>query len=127
MYWSTGSASSRRMANGVPSDAKTVLASGNVMTATLENLEYNTQYCCVAFVTTEENETFYGEVQTFTTDVAPNVIGDLNKDGKTDIADAVTVLNIMAESNYSEAADINGDNKVDIADFVTILNIMAQQ
>ena len=55
------------------------------------------------------------------------IIGDLNHDGKVDIADAVTVLNIMAESNYSEAADVNEDDKVDIADFVTILNIMAGQ
>ena len=53
--------------------------------------------------------------------------GDLNGDGKTDIADAVTVLNIMAASEYQAAADLNGDGKVDIADFVTILNLMAQQ
>ena len=53
--------------------------------------------------------------------------GDLNRDGKTDIADAVSVLNIMAEGGYSEAADINGDKSVDIADFVSILNIMAAQ
>ena len=52
---------------------------------------------------------------------------DLNGDFKVDIADAVSVLNIMAENKYSEAADVNGDNKVDIADFVTILNIMAEQ
>ena len=53
--------------------------------------------------------------------------GDLNGDGKVDIADAVTVLNIMATGGYNAAADVNGDQKVDIADFVTILNIMAQQ
>ena len=53
--------------------------------------------------------------------------GDLNGDGKTDIADAVSVLNIMAEGGYSEAADINGDKSVDIADFVSILNLMAEQ
>ena len=55
------------------------------------------------------------------------VSGDLNGDGKVDIADAVTVLNIMAASEYQAAADLNGDSKVDIADFVTILNLMAQQ
>lgn len=55
------------------------------------------------------------------------VIGDINKDAKVDIADAVSVLNLMAESTYSEDADINNDNKVDIADFVSILNIMAEQ
>ena len=53
--------------------------------------------------------------------------GDLNKDGKVDIADAVTVLNIMAAGNFVAEADLNGDQKVDIADFVTVLNIMAAQ
>ena len=53
--------------------------------------------------------------------------GDLNKDGKVDIADAVTVLNIMASGEYDAEADLNGDQKIDIADFVTVLNIMAAQ
>ena len=53
--------------------------------------------------------------------------GDLNNDGKVDIADAVTVLNIMAASVFKADADLNGDKKIDIADFVTILNIMAAQ
>ena len=37
------------------------------MSANLKGLDYNTTYHYVAFVTTEENETFYGEEQTFTT------------------------------------------------------------
>ena len=53
--------------------------------------------------------------------------GDLNGDGKVDIADAVTVLNIMAAGQYVAEADLNGDQKIDIADFVTVLNIMAAQ
>ena len=53
--------------------------------------------------------------------------GDLNGDGKVDIADAVTILNLMAEGSSDAAADLNGDGKVDIADFVTVLNIMAEQ
>ena len=53
--------------------------------------------------------------------------GDLNGDGKVDIADAVSVLNVMAESTNEQTCDVNGDGRVDIADFVTILNIMAQQ
>jgi len=53
--------------------------------------------------------------------------GDLNKDGKVDIADAVTVLNIMATGDYIAEADLNKDGKIDIADFVTVLNIMAAQ
>ena len=55
------------------------------------------------------------------------ILGDLNGDGKVDIADAVTLLNIMAEGKYDKAADVNNDQKIDIADFVTILNTMAQQ
>ena len=49
------------------------------MTATLEDLEYETEYCCVAFVTTSEDETFYGEPQTFTTSVDPDGIKSLTQ------------------------------------------------
>jgi hypothetical protein len=57
--------------------------------------------------------------------------GDLNDDDKVDIADAVTVLNVMAAiaqgtQDYEEKFDLNKDGKIDIADFVTVLNIMAQ-
>jgi biopolymer transport protein ExbD len=52
--------------------------------------------------------------------------GDLNGDGKVDIADAVSILNVMAEGSNDKAADLNGDGKVDIADFVSVLNIMAE-
>lgn len=54
-----------------------------------------------------------------------NLKGDINGDTKIDIADAVSILNVMAESAYVPEADINHDDKVDIADFVTVLNIMA--
>ena len=53
--------------------------------------------------------------------------GDLNGDGKVDIADAVTVLNEMALDTPNTKCDVNVDGKVDIADFVTILNMMAAQ
>jgi hypothetical protein len=55
------------------------------------------------------------------------LIGDLNDDNRVDIADAVTVLNIMATGEYDASADLNKDQKIDIADFVTVLNIMAKQ
>ena len=60
--------------------------------------------------------------------VAPVVtIGDINGDTKVDIADAVSVLNIMAEGEYTAIADINNDGQIDIADFVSILNLMAEE
>lgn len=56
-----------------------------------------------------------------------NMEGDLNNDGKVDIADGVCVLESMAKNKYEELIDFNDDRKVDIADFVAILEIMAKQ
>ena len=53
--------------------------------------------------------------------------GDLNGDGSVDVADAVTVLKLMAAGSNDPAADVNGDGKVDVADFVMVLKIMAEQ
>jgi len=53
----------------VPADAKTVEASGQVMTAELTGLDYESSYSYVAFMTTTEGQTFYGEVQSFQTGV----------------------------------------------------------
>ena len=50
---------------------------------------------------------------------------DLNDDGRIDIADAVSVLELMASSVYDQAADLNSDGKVDVADFVSVLEYMA--
>ena len=78
MYWKdTSSYSLRRKAASIPSDAVTIQANGNVMTAKLQDLEYETTYCYVAFVTTSEGETFFGEVQTFSTNVDPDGIDDV--------------------------------------------------
>ena len=38
----------------------------------------------------------------------------------------MSILNVMAEGSNDKAADLNGDDKVDIADFVSVLNIMAE-
>ena len=52
--------------------------------------------------------------------------GDLTGDGVVNIADAVSVLELMASGEYSKEADLTGDGVVNIADFVSILEIMAQ-
>ena len=78
MYWKNKSSYSlRKKAASIPSDAITVEVSGNIMTTALENLDYETEYCYVAFVKTEENETFFGEVQTFSTSTDPDGIRDI--------------------------------------------------
>lgn len=82
------------------------------------------------------NEAATGDVQKYfisfdmnnNTITTRNVELDMNGDNQIDIADAVTILNVMASGDPEmlEAADVNGDGSVDIADFVTILNAMAQ-
>jgi hypothetical protein len=71
MYWKqTAEARSvGEKAPSIPADAQMMEATGNVMTANLKDLDYESTYCCVAFVKTSENETFYGELQTFQTGV----------------------------------------------------------
>lgn len=75
-YWKTetgakGREDARR--SSIPDDATTVVARGKVMTATLTGLEAGTEYTYVAYVITDEGETFYGEEQTFRTDVATGI------------------------------------------------------
>ena len=55
------------MTMNIPAGAQTVTASGQVMMATLSDLDYETDYMYVAFLTTSEGETFYGEQQAFRT------------------------------------------------------------
>ena len=69
----------------IPADAVTetvaIVGSGQqMMNATLNNLDYGSTYQCVAFATTSENETFYGEVQSFTTEADPTGIEGVKED-----------------------------------------------
>ena len=68
-YWPQAAGARGAAGINVPGDAQTVTATGNVMTATLKGLQYNTEYCIVAFATTSEGETFYGELQQFQTGI----------------------------------------------------------
>ena len=76
MYWKKGSSSIGGISNNIPASAMTVEAKGNVMVATLENLDYDTEYSYVAFATTADNETFYGEEQMFKTGTASQEVID---------------------------------------------------
>ncbi|MBO4905549.1 MAG: BspA family leucine-rich repeat surface protein, partial [Bacteroidaceae bacterium] len=65
--------------------------------------------------------------------LSASIRGDVNLDGTVDIADAVSVLNVMAgqtvagDANVNGDFDANGNPVIDIADLVTVLNIMAGQ
>ena len=81
-YWKTSYNNvTPRKAPNVPSNAKTIEAVGQqIITATLAALEYSTTYHYVAFVTTEDGTTYYGEEQVFTTPMAPAGIDDVIAD-----------------------------------------------
>ena len=83
-YWiSTASVKGEdgaQYAPSVPRDAQTVEASGTVMEAELTGLSYQTTYHYVAFVTTSEGETFYGEEMSFTTGEDPTGVEEMAMD-----------------------------------------------
>ena len=55
------------------------------------------------------------------------VVGDVNGDGEVNLADAQTILGLMAKDEYKTNADVNNDSSVDLADYQTVLGIMAKQ
>ncbi len=73
-YWLTGTSESKAMRVMVTAEnnVTTVLATGQVMTATLTGLQPGSTYCFRTFVKTASGTT-YGEVQTFTTDVSTGI------------------------------------------------------
>ena len=131
MYWRQVNGAKERgdgqhRAPAIPKDAMTVEASGRVMEAQLTGLDYKTTYCYTAFVKTSEGETFYGETQQFTTEAKAGIAGDVNGDGRIDISDVTSVVNIILGKGIDEngMADVNGDNLVNISDVTTLVNII---
>ena len=60
----------------------------------------------------------------------PTIVGDVNNDGKVDVADINCIINVILEnepaSNYDGRADVNGDSKVDVADINLVIDIILQ-
>ena len=78
-YWKTSQGSNAsHQAPSIPANAKTIVATGQqIITATLAALDYNSTYHYVAFVTTEDGTTYYGEEHVFSTPTAPAGIDDV--------------------------------------------------
>ena len=68
-YWKTDGNSAATIE--IPNNAMTLEAKGQVMTASLTGLDYESDYYYVAFMTTSEGETYYGEIQKFHTGETP--------------------------------------------------------
>ena len=79
MYWKNVPFSTRRYAKSIPDNAMVIEVKGNKMVAMLNDLDFDTEYSYVAFVTTSDKETFYGEEQTFKTgEASQDVIDGIN-------------------------------------------------
>lgn len=61
---------------------------------------------------------------------SPAITGDVNGDGKVDVADINSVINIILENEQPDSfagnPDVNNDGKVDVADINAIINIILQ-
>ena len=86
----------------------TVEASGQVMTASLTGLDYSSTYHYVAFVTTAEGDTFYGEEQVFSTADDPTGIEDIYAEtADQSPATVVARYNIRGERIDTPQAGVN--------------------
>ena len=83
-YWRTRGTRMDK-AISVPTDAMTVELNNKqqALSTTLSDLEYDSEYCCVAFVTTTDGNTFYGEEQTFVTGANPTGIESIDAESDT--------------------------------------------
>ena len=80
------------------------------------------------FATIDFNVELLGQILIqFGTDFIEKKVGDVNGDGKVDVADAQSVLILVADGIYDEVADVNNDNVVDVADAQSILIMVADQ
>lgn len=63
-------------------------------------------------------------------DPTPAITGDVNGDGKVDVADINAIINIILENEQPDSfagnPDVNNDGKVDVADINAIINIILQ-
>lgn len=62
---------------------------------------------------------------------SPATRGDVNGDGKVDVADINCIINIILETEnaatYGGRADVNGDGKIDIADINAVIDIILEK
>ena len=72
-YWSTGVANAKSMGNTTSENIQKIVANGQRMTATIDNLLAGTTYSYRAYLTTAKG-TKYGEEQTFTTSAVDEIV-----------------------------------------------------
>ena len=95
------------------------LTPGTKLTATVKNIEFNTQ---------DNQKLTLKDVEFL---VVLRKFGDVNGDGEVDALDVEEIVNALMgkpSENYNpEFADVNNDQKVNAADIVTLVNIIKAQ
>lgn len=117
MYWKASPQPSSEVRGNhvpeIPSNAMVVEAKGNMMVASLRNLESDTEYCYVAFVKTSSNKTFYGEEQTFWTDMSQDMVDGI---GSAKTSEDVTEIDRYDIGGYKLSAPQKGLNIIRYSD-----------
>ena len=104
-YWKviqSGASPKYPQATEVPAYAKTVTASGQLMTAELQDLQYEMEYRYVAFVTTTDGKTYYGEEQSLKID---DPTGIQTAEAETPATGDVKVYTLTGALIYSGSED----------------------
>lgn len=115
-YWTVSEGNTR----AIGADVKTVVVTGNKMTATLEDLQAGKEYGFRSYAKTASGTT-YGEEKTFKT----ILVGDVNGDGvldKKDIEDLADYIIGKIPTNFNvKMANLNDDTRVDAVDIVLLV------
>ena len=120
-YWTVSGSKTR----AVSGDVKTVVVTGNNLTATIESLQAGKEYGFRSYAKTASGTT-YGEEKTFRT----TLVGDVNSDGVLDEKDlkdlAAYIMGKTPEGFNKKEADLNGDDKVNAADIVKLVDLIGK-
>ena len=115
MYWTASnnvkaetSSGNLHRAPAVPSNAKTVAATGQKMTANITGLNYECSYNYLAYLKTNTDKIYYGEQQSFTTGKSPTAINEIGQsdDSQKDDAELIYNVNGMRQSHLQRGVNI---------------------
>lgn len=93
--------------------------------------EYKISIKNIKLSTSQMTDKYAGIDMTSTFNVTSVVVGDVNGDGRINVADAVSLVNYILQKPSTNfvigAADVNGDGQINVADVVSIVRVILGQ